>query len=309
MKWAIASIGICLTSGYAAAQAVGQKGAIPSPPNTETLVRQLAPEVRLHSKDSYRPTSTEWYMQRVHMRLHRKLRSDDQVLNKGQVTPATIASQNRRGQSSGGTSRSDFFLQIPNDRDEDTTRKGDLNAAVCYAHTIEGRGYTDIQYWFFYAYNGDPVIGKSPIKGMKVVGHEGDFEHITVRVVNGKAAHIYYAAHEGGTWHPASRVMNAEGRPVVYSAHHSHGSFPTAGWSSFDHTDSSGPVWRTWERVEWVDKTNPTWLNYSGHWGEMGNFEFTSGPYGPKLKDSWVREAPGPGTPAYTPRARDDRRP
>ena len=292
-----------LVSGIALAREASS-----SQPDKEALIRQYAPEVRLHSKDTYRPTSAEWYMQRVHMRLHRKWKSDDQVLNKGQVTPATIAAQNRRGQSSGGTSKSDFFLQIPNDRDENTTRKGDLNAAVCYAHAIEGRGYTDIQYWFFYAYNGDPVIGKSPIPGMKVVGHEGDFEHITVRVVDGKAAYVYYAAHNGGEWHPASRVLNADGRPVVYSAHHSHGSFPTAGWHTFDHTDS-GTVWRTWDRLEWVDKTNPTWLNYSGHWGEMGNFEFTSGPYGPKFKDSWTREAAGPGTPAYNPRIRDHRKP
>ncbi len=309
MKWAIVSIGICLISGYAAGQAEVQKGAIPRPTDTETLVRQLAPEVRLHSRDSYRPASTLWYMQRVHMRLHRRLRSDDQVLNKGQVTPAAIAAQSRRGQSSGGRSKSDFFLQIPNDRDEKTTRQGDLASAVCYAHTIEGRGYLDIQYWFFYAYNGDPVLGKSHIPGVEIVGHEGDFEHITVRVINGKASHVYYAAHNGGEWHPAASCMNSEGRPVVYSAHHSHASFPTAGRKSFDHMDASGPVWRTWERLEWVDRTNPSWLNYSGHWGEMGNFEFTSGPYGPKFKPAWLAEAPGAPGAAYDPRRDHRRRP
>lgn len=140
---------------------------------------RFAPEVRLYPNEEFRPSSVPWYLSRVLMRRHREAWPNKPILNKGDVTLSALITQEDEGQHSGaGPNTSDFFLQIPNDNDEKTTRKGDLNSSRCYVHFRRAPGGDwdyDIQYWFFYPYNGDITPVLSP-------AHEGDWEHITVRV-------------------------------------------------------------------------------------------------------------------------------
>ncbi len=277
----------------------------------DQLVWRFAPVVRLHPSDSYRPSSADWYMARTQMRFDHSGCSDDQILNKGQVTTYNIdlqAHQNKNGWPGCGhnssvqysdmrTPNSRFFLQIPNDSAELTTRLGAPSTDwTCYAHARFAPGSTtqyDIQYWFFYPYNGALAVGQG--------GHEGDWEHITVRVQSDGTtlSQVYFSAHNNeGQWYlPGQISYTTDGRPVAYSAINSHASYPSAGtWSRgvlpADHTADGGPawdcrrgVWNVGERGLPLNKGR-YWLNYSGRWGEIG--EIFSGPWGPAYQGYWT---------------------
>ncbi len=247
--------------------------------NLRTL-KKFAPLVRLHPEDDYRPSSVGWYLKRVMLRFDRSFRSDRQILDKGEVRPSNIAKQSGDGQSSGGRSKSSFFLQIPNDDNEHTTRRGSLASAICYARIIERKDHKDLQYWFFYPYNG---LAKGE--------HEGDWEHISIRIFQGKPTGYYFGTHNGGKVHLPKDVALVGRHVVVYSAKHSHASYPTAGkqvrsLAPHDHTADGGPEWRTWRRLKPIDR-RLGWVRYSGHWGEIGDLPWTSGPYGPAHQAPW----------------------
>lgn len=259
------------------------------PTTQSTLARRFAPVVRLHPDDQYRPASVEWYLRRVQMRFAVRGRSDRQILDKGRVTPASLTTQSFDSQQSGRGYPSEFFLQIPNNHEERRTRRGSLRDARCYSHTVSTRRGTEIQYWFFYPYSGN-------ISHVGHFAHEGDWEHVTLRLIPGDSAvsEVFYAAHEGGAWHPARRVVNDAGRPVVYSARWSHASYPTAGTQARsdlpdDHT-AAGPVWNCASALVELDAARPAWMRYTGRWGEHGLWYFTRGPRGPALHQAWDGE-------------------
>jgi hypothetical protein len=253
------------------------------------LARRFAPVVYLHPDDQFRPASVEWYLRRVQMRFAVRGGGDAQILGKGQVTATALVSQSHNGQRSGSGYPSEFFLQIPNDDQEEETRRGSLANAPCYSHVTSTRRGKEIQYWFFYPYSGN-------IADVGNFAHEGDWEHITVRLAQGNTSisEVYYAAHEGGAWHPARRAVN-RGRPVVYSALHSHASYPTVGEQPRrgilpNDVTAAGPGWDCANRLVHLDVPRPAWLRYSGRWGEIGNLDFTTGPRGPAFHGSWQGE-------------------
>lgn len=304
----------------------------PPPPVSVTaeMIARFAPQVRLHPDDPFRPASVPWFLPRVQMKMD--LRgglfgtSDELLLRPGQVTPQNIAAQSFRGQQSGAGYPSDFYLQIEGG-DEGATRRGDLGSAVCYVHTLEnvdGAGSTDIQYWFFYPYNGD-ITGRgragiailltilNPILGAWAaaaaiatrVEHEGDWEHVTVRVGrDGQPRRAYYSAHHGeGGWHEWGTLARAGTHPIVYCARHSHASYIRPGeqnrpeladYVAPDFTAEGGPVWNTETRWEWVNQTNPPWLAYSGLWGQTSFLDVMAGPRAPALQSAWNGEDVGP---------------
>lgn len=252
------------------------------------------------------------------MRRHRPHDSDVQILNLGEVNMQTLISQSSGGQHSGqGSTATDFFLQIR--ENENQTRKGDLSVADCYVHfrpapqsdMIVGLGFLqglsgltidvpqkknafDIQYWFFYPYNGDIVPGA--VKGGE---HEGDWEHITVRTSRGfqNIMEVFYSRHDfEGVWlQPGEFSVNSEGRPIVFSAINSHASYATPGRQERpvplpDRTQDGGPRWETWKNIKAVGEINNPiggqfWIRYTGRWGEIG--PFSSGPFGPAFQGKW----------------------
>ena len=121
---------------------------------------------------------------------------------------------------------------------------------------------------------------------------------------------ITVTAHDGeGKWYqPKTAVgiqdgysMTNDGRPIVYSAINSHASYPWAGKQSRgielpdDNTADGGVEWDSRQNaVNLGEKLYPRkgmeWLQYSGRWGEMGNTNFTHGPYGPAYQSWWDKE-------------------
>jgi hypothetical protein len=280
----------------------------------DELMRKFAPVVRFHKDEQYLPANVGWYLQRVRMRFEVQLGFDHQLLDKGEVNITNLISQRDHNQASGLSAKpTDFFLEQTDagggdelDSYREETREGTgASGWTCYAHVRPVSISTyDIQYIFFYAYNGDllPTPAES--------AHEADFEHITVRVSADLKTieKIYYAAHDDeGKWYYLSNgtgtddgyTLTADGRPVVYSAVDSHASYPRAGQFDrglslpADETGEGGPVWDCINNVvnageKEYPRAGMEWIQYSGRWGEIGEVGFTSGPYGPAYQGWWI---------------------
>lgn len=243
-------------------------GVAPEPPRPalHAVVEQFAPEVRLHPEERYFPSSVSWYLQRTSLR----------------DAPAVGAS----------------FLHIPDDANRQHVRAGDLDNARTYVHARpRGEDGLDIQYWFFFPYNG-PLIG-GPAGG----AHEGDWEHITVRLDASwrRIQKVFFAAHDAeGRWHePKDLQFSHETHPVVYSARYGHASYPTAGLQSrgmlpADRTADGGAIWQTWLSFKIIAgpdglRSDLAWLDFAGRWGRPGTF--FSGPHGPSFQAYWMSES------------------
>ncbi|MGC5077571.1 Vps62-related protein [Agrococcus sp. DT81.2] len=266
-------------------------------------IHRFAPEVRLHPDDRYRPSSVPWYLQNVRMRRHRAWWPDVRILDVGEVNVNTLIAQRSGGQSSGqGADRTNFFLEIAANTTE--TRRGRLAIAECYVHFRRAPGTStawDLQYWFFYPYNGDITTGAD-------FEHEGDFEHVTVRIGRDlrSVQEVFYHVHNTeSTWRrPGEFSSTSEGHPIVYSARHTHATYWSAGKQARtalpdDHTADGGPVWQTWDHLRLVGhRRRPTagqeWIRYTGHWGQIGTgFSWLGGPYGPAFQGYWLDDDSG----------------
>ena len=193
-------------------------------------------------------------------------------------------------------SRSDGPLLIdrapwqPPPRDTTPSTASDYTGAPLYYDVINlSDGSHAIAYWFFHAYN-----HKSLLAGATAQNHEGDWEHIVLHFSSTWSPRsTTYFQHEGCTqsltW--ASTPRNGGGtHPNVYSALGSHASYPTSGSHKicglagvvYDYTSASGKRWYTWGNL--ANIANYYGVNFGGAWGEVGNFEFTTGPSGPRWK-------------------------
>jgi hypothetical protein len=174
-----------------------------------------------------------------------------------------------------------FYLDV----DDNERPHGGNGAPVYYEFRPSPRSIT---YWFFYAYNEGPVNGG-------IDNHEGDWERISVKLnQNNQATEVAYFQHNGACvlpWSGQGRTAprTEAGHPIVHSADGSHASYPQAGTYAVptpvgdaqDHAAKGGPLWGTWNNLR--DVTSEAWYGFGGAWGEVGNFDFTTGPLGPSL--------------------------
>jgi Vacuolar protein sorting-associated protein 62 len=260
-------------------------------------IQQYAPELRLHPNDIYRPTSVPLYLQNTRMRRHRRWWPDVHILDPFEVNVRTLISQSSGGQYSGlGSGRTNFFVEIAINVDE--TRRGRLAVARCYVHLrrapASGEGW-DIQYWFFYAYNGDITFGAD-------FEHEGDWEHLTVRLdpqVQAIQEVFFHVHNTESQWRqPGEFQVTGRTHPIAYSARHTHATYWNAGkqhrrFLPDDHTSDDGPAWPTWQAISLIgERDRPVlgndWVRYTGKWGQIGTiFSWLSGPHSPSFQGYW----------------------
>lgn len=279
------------------------------------LVQKFAPNVYLHPKEEWLPSSVEWYLNRVALCFEK---GNNVVLPPGALTPSTfdlLVTQEQNGVSSGATSfdydHRKWFLNILKDdisqvRCGQSSTNGAINAS-CYVHLRKASipDSIDIQYWFFYPYNGDIVEGPA-----SPGTHDADWEHITVQIAQrtNDVQRVYYARHgDEARWASPEQCLDPSGRPVVYSARSSHASCWTIGTQhrdgkipfhlADDHTDR-GQLWDTSAHLVLLndnplaDTANP-WNRFSGRWGgSNGDGPFDSkSPESPGFKGSWCNDA------------------
>jgi len=277
----------------------------------ETLIR-FAPEIRLHPDDPYRPSSVDWYLERTSVKRWRGLfRRDEGVLSEGQTTMDWLGSLSRF------EDQSEIYLSILDGPDKNETRRGfqpisNQVSAPCYINARsapDDSTASDLQYWFFYPFNGS---------GGRHIPHEGDWEHVTMRVTNTESPvliAVYASAHglKNGGWWPCEGgelLLNQLNNPVIYSALGSHASYISKGKHSqrwpkpVDQTSDLGPIWQTSQDLVLVavngqaldiDKKTYAQFSYRGRWGPIRKLSWpfrATGPVGPAEQKPWISEPP-----------------
>lgn len=261
------------------------------PADPAELALRYAPRVFLHSDESCFPSSVEWFQQHTHIQGGRYV--TDQALGCDSCTEPV-------------------FLDGKHPNHE---------VAPTYAMIVpKGNQITDIVYWMFYPYNNGKrvCIGwYSPwgcVGGYSTFGnHVGDWEHMTVRLVNGQASQVFLSQHANGqtfNWGDSSLAYDGT-HPLVFSAKGSHGLYPDARRHIYKNLPNGdfladdtnhGPQWDTWQNlkvIQWKPigqfEGGNQWLNFNGRWGNVksgcgiaesvsGECVLNDGPTGPMMK-------------------------
>jgi hypothetical protein len=230
------------------------------------LARRVAPQVRLHSRDPYRPSSVDWYVSRSSVWGGSATFVLSEILGPGFGPPKTmrylirdwnkLPSSNKWG---GGNNDNIGFCpnKGPGDRagyytkyQMETLRGEPIVNNICtaeaYVHiTLEPGGVINFTYYFFYPYNGGMGPTTSwdapPLENRAgFYAHIADWERVTVSVtVNADTTvNIVRRIYE---WHGNSNEILTRGDPAYanipfeklnvpcYSCWHSHASWPDAG--------------------------------------------------------------------------------
>lgn len=152
------------------------------------------------------------------------------------------------------------WCQFPTEGDLDSDLplymgQKDLDNVPVYAFwSRKDVNVVDHYYFKFYPFNFGKVIA-----GTIFGNHIGDWEHVTVRLIDGAPAGVYLPYHEWGTNHKWM-AFNIDGgtHPVAYSAVGSHGTHARPGTINYlnyfvGHLKdecSKGPRWETWKALE-----------------------------------------------------------
>jgi hypothetical protein len=167
---------------------------------------------------------------------------------------------------------------------------------------------TELQFWFFYPFNG-PGRAEVCASGNECVEdhfdqagrHYGDWEHVNLRVDNRtkQLISVYMSRHDAGQWVLKNRfadVLEFNGtHPRIYVAKYSHAHYPNAGVHDYervfewdydlgtasvdlrDLTNGDGPVFSTYLPGKYRNISSalpgyhinePEWLQFQGRWGQ-----------------------------------------
>ena len=182
-------------------------------------VKKWAPMIYLHPDERYMPATVDWYLQNV------ELSSDGSgsysgppvdVTNLPTASPAAYLKV--RSNNTGSVYPGQLSAHTP------------VPAYAAFRKSKDGSGAYEIDYWFFYAFNGPAYIcvegdcHEAPPVGT----HQGDWEHITVRInEDGSLIAVYYAQHSWGEWLLADNVPKTGSRQIIgYSAINTHATYP-----------------------------------------------------------------------------------
>ena len=188
----------------------------------QTLVNQWCPIVYLSANERYNPCTVDFYLENAAL-----CDSGGNV-----IVNAPVAEGNLPQAVS-----TDYLL--PNS----TAMAGESTAPFYVRATIpaDNANAIDIEYWFFYGFNGNATfradIEIGSIKHNLLVpippfgDHQGDWEHAIVRLDdNFSFIGLYTAEHGWGTWNAAGSFQTgSDGRPIIYSAVNSHASYVGTG--------------------------------------------------------------------------------
>ena len=156
-----------------------------------------------------------------------------------------------------------------------------------YADRVFGRvavsqGRTWLQYWFFYYFNPQSLLG--------IGAHEGDWEYVQYGLdAEGAPEIATYGQHGQGEACPWAAVgRTSAGVPVVYPARESHASYYAAANNprgSLPDDSHFGRGYQVRPTLDVVSEATP-WLAWRGRWGG------TSGsPAAPRRQTMWVDPA------------------
>lgn len=136
------------------------------------------------------------------------------------------------------------FFKDMDGRDKIAKRPFNPKEAKVYVNFkgLPNSDFVDIQYWYFYPWNGPgiarltSVIMDTNMPGAQTLElgnlgeHEGDWEHVTLRVNTKekggpKAKAIFLSQHDGGKWLPMDMVQHHNHRPKFYASLNGHAAY------------------------------------------------------------------------------------
>ena len=262
------------------------------------IAKAFAPVVWLHKDDEYRPASVDWYLARASLEYNNNKKK---ILEEKNVTAESLINQKVGSDYSDFTKQNNnrnqrFNLKIEN---VPSIMQGDfrvdqgkvIGTATCYVH-IRPSTPIEIQYWFFYPYNG-ALLGSG--------AHEADWEHITIRfrgdnpTTKDDIKEIYFSRHNERIWITNEKDKDGkdkiefEGdRAVIFSARHSHANYSTpyqhGNWGGTDKANRD-VKWETWKiggGLKFLED-NPAseldhlWNRFNGNWGGSKSMVSTPG--------------------------------
>jgi hypothetical protein len=137
------------------------------------------------------------------------------------------------------------------------------------------------QFWLFYGYNYSN-FGFS-------LSHQGDWESVTLQVIDDNITGAWLSAHGNDTFYKRSDLIVETSGNIqtlyVYSARGTHANYSRPGdWHTLgsDHAADGGYQWVVSDKTE--DLETAPWRDYAGAWGEVGEVKDTTGPLGPWYK-------------------------
>ena len=187
----------------------------------DSLIKRYAPIVHLDQHEQYHMCAVEWYLERANL-------VENATGKSVQATPTNLPQGQENGQK--------YHLSLK----DPSSRSGAQDTAKAYVHVNEGSDYWDIQFWFFYAYNGNGTLGltlsglgyKTPRSYFTLAPfgeHEADWEHVTLRI--DKATHqlreVCMSQHGDPTWFAPNQLQRFNDQVVIFASLNGHASFPT----------------------------------------------------------------------------------
>ena len=207
-------------------------------------IKAFAPKIYLHPYDNQHPVSIENYLQTVWL-----LDKDKEVLSKD-VTPDVLIQYNTSENYTRGaddrfpTAKDDFQT---GDKIEATSNSGVGQCkSPVYVKTFSWDTHVDIKYAMFYAMNTFQVfragIGygvttkKRTFPWARFARHEGDWEHVTVRLDSSckNILGAFYSQHGKSDWVSEPPLEDGT-HPVCFSALNTHANYPNAANKTLDH--------------------------------------------------------------------------
>ncbi|MDE1461878.1 Vps62-related protein [Spartinivicinus poritis] len=191
------------------------------------LIKNHGPILYLHPSENYKLDSPFNYLNNAYLVSSKG--------NKVKTSLATFKNDYNHIKSVGninGNVVDNIWLEPVNGS---ASRPGNVAAAKTIVHVKDTvPGYTDIQYWFFYAYNG-PGTAKvrfgeiyNNTGELKPFGeHTGDWEHVTFRFENSskKLISAYFSQHNYGEKRNANQLEWDGSHVVIYSSKNGHASY------------------------------------------------------------------------------------
>ncbi|CAK9179405.1 unnamed protein product [Ilex paraguariensis] len=251
---------------------------MPNLSQIQSLVQAYSPWIYFHPKETYLPSSVNWYFNNGAL-----------LYQKGDESNPISIQQDGSNLPQGGSNDGAYWLDLPVDETEkERVKKGDLQSSQAYLHVkpMLGATFTDLVLWIFYPFNGPSTakLGLIDIPLSPIGEHIGDWEHLTLRVsnFNGVLSSVYFSEHSGGTWveTPLLEFQNGN-KPVAYSALNGHSNYAKPGLvlqgsaeiGIRNATEKSDKAMDSGERclvvsAEFVSSiVEPPWLNYARKWG------------------------------------------
>ncbi|KAJ9604167.1 hypothetical protein H2200_011001 [Cladophialophora chaetospira] len=262
----------------------------------KTLIGKYGPILNLHPNEKYFNTSVEDFL--GHSELIEVIdKKGKKTRSLGTPTPTSLPQAGKDSQ---------YYLRLAEDG-----KKGDLESAKAYVRASwqPGMPYTDLQFWFFNAYNGpgtlhidglimDSITSSGDINMAPLGEHVGDWEMSMVRVNNTtlNLDSIWLSQHSRGqffTGDQLERTFKFQGtQPIIFASLNGHANFaragsnPTefrkiggipAGFDFFVRNDTALSNFKLdcskkYELVsaDFLDIKPPAWLTYPFRWGPEG---------------------------------------